>query len=163
MTIAVRFHLFPSRTQKLSSQTPKILGGRLPGKIGSRWFEEALRRVLLLLCKEVARKFGFCISSFHRIFTDYSLVFFCLSVIILLSIISIIVLYRGVDIMKVTFNTDKEIVEAIKEGLKQTGGYCPCRVERTPDTKCICKEFRDQIADPDFEGLCHCMLYYKSK
>ena len=25
------------------------------------------------------------------------------------------------------------------------------------------KEFRDQIADPDFEGYCHCMLYYKSK
>jgi len=27
----------------------------------------------------------------------------------------------------------------------------------------MCKEFRDQIADPDFEGFCHCMLYYKYK
>ena len=27
----------------------------------------------------------------------------------------------------------------------------------------MCQEFRDQIADPDFEGFCHCMLYYKSK
>ena len=23
--------------------------------------------------------------------------------------------------------------------------------------------FRDQIADPEFEGYCHCMLYYKEK
>jgi ferredoxin-thioredoxin reductase catalytic subunit len=51
----------------------------------------------------------------------------------------------------------------VKEGLEQTGGYCPCRRERTPDTKCMCKEFRDQIADPDFEGFCHCQLYYKEK
>ena len=50
----------------------------------------------------------------------------------------------------------------IREGLKQRGGYCPCRVEKTPENKCICKEFRDQIADPAFEGYCHCMLYYKS-
>ena len=33
--MAGRIHLYPSRTQKLSSLAPKILGGRLPGKIGS--------------------------------------------------------------------------------------------------------------------------------
>ena len=65
--------------------------------------------------------------------------------------------------MKVTLNTDEEIVKDVKEGLKRTGGYCPCRLERTPDTKCMCKEFRDQIKDPDFEGFCHCLLYYKAK
>jgi len=27
----------------------------------------------------------------------------------------------------------------------------------------MCKEFRDQIKDPDFEGYCHCFLYYKEK
>ena len=31
-----RFHLFPFRTQKLSSVVPKILGWRRPGKIGRR-------------------------------------------------------------------------------------------------------------------------------
>ena len=31
------------------------------------------------------------------------------------------------------------------------------------ENKCMCKEFREQIADPNFEGFCHCMLYYKSK
>ena len=56
-----------------------------------------------------------------------------------------------------------EVVANIKKGLEAKGGYCPCRLERTEDNKCICKEFREQIKDPDFEGYCHCMLYYKSK
>jgi hypothetical protein len=33
VTIAERTHLFPSRTQKLSSLTSKVLGGQLPGRI----------------------------------------------------------------------------------------------------------------------------------
>lgn len=65
--------------------------------------------------------------------------------------------------MSIRLNEDKEVVNAIKQGLAKKGGYCPCRLEKTPDTKCMCKEFRDQIADPDYEGFCHCMLYYKSK
>ena len=65
--------------------------------------------------------------------------------------------------MKITENTDLEIVKAIREGLARTGGYCPCRLERTPENKCMCKEFRDQIKDKDFEGYCHCYLYYKEK
>ncbi len=65
--------------------------------------------------------------------------------------------------MAVRLNEDKEVVETVREGLKRTGGYCPCRLQRTDDTKCICKEFKEQMADPDFEGYCHCMLYYKSK
>lgn len=65
--------------------------------------------------------------------------------------------------MKVFENPDKKIVETIKKGLERTGGYCPCRRERLEEYKCICKEFREQIKDPDFEGYCHCMLYYKKK
>lgn len=65
--------------------------------------------------------------------------------------------------MKITLNPDENIVKVIKEGLKRTGGYCPCRRERTEDYKCICREFREQMADPEFEGFCHCMLYYKKK
>ena len=65
--------------------------------------------------------------------------------------------------MKITFNKNEEIVKAIQEGLKQTGGYCPCRRERTEDNKCMCTEFKNQIKDENFEGYCHCMLYYKSK
>ena len=63
----------------------------------------------------------------------------------------------------VRLNDDKAIVEAIKDGLRQRGGYCPCRIPKTDENKCICREFREQIADPDFEGYCHCGLYYKTK
>ena len=64
--------------------------------------------------------------------------------------------------MKITVNQDEAVVKTVREGLKRTGGYCPCRLEQTEDTKCMCKELKEQIADPSFEGFCHCMLYYKS-
>ena len=51
--------------------------------------------------------------------------------------------------MKVILNPDQEIVKTVREGLKRTGGYCPCRLERTEDTKCMCKELKDQISDPN--------------
>lgn len=65
--------------------------------------------------------------------------------------------------MKIEFNEDEEIVKTIQEGLKKNDGYCPCRIEKNEDTKCMCKEFREQVKDPEFEGYCHCMLYYKQK
>ena len=65
--------------------------------------------------------------------------------------------------MSIRLNEDAQVVAMIREGLQKKGGYCPCRLEQTEDTKCICKEFREQMADPDFEGFCHCMLYYKTK
>lgn len=65
--------------------------------------------------------------------------------------------------MKITLNPDTETVNVIKEGLKRTGGYCPCRRDKIEANKCMCDEFKAQIADPEFEGFCHCMLYYKSK
>ena len=65
--------------------------------------------------------------------------------------------------MKIRLNDDKEVVRIIQEGLKAKDGYCPCRVGKRPEFKCMCEEFRNQIADPDFEGLCHCKLYYKEK
>jgi ferredoxin-thioredoxin reductase catalytic subunit len=64
---------------------------------------------------------------------------------------------------KITLNPDQSVVDMLRERLRKTGGYCPCRLEHTEENKCMCKEFRDQIADPDFEGYCHCMLYYKKK
>ena len=64
---------------------------------------------------------------------------------------------------RIRLNEDPQVVKTVREGLAATGGYCPCRVERTEEYKCICQELRKQIADPDFEGYCHCMLYYKEK
>ena len=65
--------------------------------------------------------------------------------------------------MKIRLNEDPEVVRSLQEGLKAKDGYCPCRFARTPENKCMCKEFRDQIADENFEGYCHCLLYYKEK
>ncbi len=62
---------------------------------------------------------------------------------------------------KVRFNDNADVVKVIKEGLKKKGGYCPCKIEKIEEDKCMCKEFREQIADENFEGFCHCMLYYK--
>lgn len=58
--------------------------------------------------------------------------------------------------MKIRTSDNKELVEEIKAKLKESNGYCPCRLERTPDTKCVCKEFREQES-----GECHCGLFIK--
>lgn len=65
--------------------------------------------------------------------------------------------------MKIIFNENEKVVNAIREGLKKKNGHCPCKLDMNEDTMCMCKEFRDQIADAEFEGYCHCMLYYKFK
>ena len=51
--------------------------------------------------------------------------------------------------MKVILNPNKEIVTKIKEGLERTGGYCPCKLERIEENKCMCEEFRNQIKKID--------------
>ena len=65
--------------------------------------------------------------------------------------------------MAVKFNEDESVVERIKKGLKEKDGFCPCKLGKLPENKCMCEEFKAQIKDPEFEGYCHCMLYYKSK
>ena len=60
--------------------------------------------------------------------------------------------------MKIKVCEDAEHVAKIRQLLKSNGGYCPCRIIQNEDTKCICKEFREQE-----EGTCHCGLYYKEK
>lgn len=60
--------------------------------------------------------------------------------------------------MSVKQNPDKEFVKSIKEQLKANNGHCPCAIEKTQDTKCMCKEFRKMMADGVL-GACHCGLY----
>lgn len=64
---------------------------------------------------------------------------------------------------KVRLNENELVVQTVREGLKRTGGYCPCRTERKEEYKCMCQEFRQQIDDPNYEGYCHCFLYYTEK
>jgi len=56
--------------------------------------------------------------------------------------------------MAIRLNEDREVVRQIKEGLAAKGGYCPCRLQRTEEYKCICKEFREQMAELEYEGYC---------
>ena len=65
--------------------------------------------------------------------------------------------------LKILLNPDKEIVKEVRKQLIRTGGYCPYMLIRSPATLCMCEDFRAKIADPEFEGYCHCLMYYKQK
>lgn len=58
--------------------------------------------------------------------------------------------------IKIILNPDLEKVKEIKDKIKEKGGYCPCKLLKNDDTKCMCREFREQK-----EGECHCGLYIK--
>ena len=61
--------------------------------------------------------------------------------------------------MRVNTTPDKEYEKEIRRKIKDNGGYCPCRINKTKETKCMCAEFRSQI-DRGEPGYCHCGLYY---
>jgi len=58
--------------------------------------------------------------------------------------------------MAIKVNTDSELVANVRQALKDNGGYCPCSLIKSEDTKCMCKEFREMES-----GTCHCGLYIK--
>lgn len=60
--------------------------------------------------------------------------------------------------MRIVTNPDTEYVAEMRKKLKESAGYCPCSVLKNADTKCMCKEFRDQVARNE-PGFCHCGLY----
>jgi ferredoxin-thioredoxin reductase catalytic subunit len=59
--------------------------------------------------------------------------------------------------LKIIKNPDEETFKSVIAEVRANDGYCPCRLERTPATKCPCKEFREQTT----EGECCCGLYQK--
>ena len=61
----------------------------------------------------------------------------------------------------VVLNPDEKIVKVVRDGLIRKSGYCPCRLPKNPEFFCPCDEFKGQLADPAFHGLCHCRLYRK--
>jgi len=44
------------------------------------------------------------------------------------------------------------------EAVAANAGYCPCKLFKNDDTKCMCKQFRDQVARHE-AGECECGLY----
>lgn len=60
--------------------------------------------------------------------------------------------------MKIKYACDAETVEIMEKAIRDNHGYCPCKVDKTSDTKCMCKEFRDFVKSGQL-GTCHCGLY----
>ena len=61
----------------------------------------------------------------------------------------------------VTLNPDAQMVATVRAGLARKNGFCPCRLAKTPENFCPCDEFKAQLRDSAFHGLCHCRLYLK--
>lgn len=59
---------------------------------------------------------------------------------------------------RISVNSDQGVVAEVRKALAANEGYCPCKLVHTPDTKCMCREFREQPS-----GACHCGLYIKTE
>ncbi len=62
---------------------------------------------------------------------------------------------------KVVLNPEEKVVKVVKDGLVRKEGFCPCRLPKLPEFFCPCDEFKGQLADLSYHGLCHCRLYLK--
>ena len=60
--------------------------------------------------------------------------------------------------MLIQIISDKEEVARIRAAVKANDGYCPCQLERSERTKCMCLNFLESE-----DKVCHCGLYYKTE
>lgn len=61
--------------------------------------------------------------------------------------------------MRIIPNSDAVTYELCTEEVEANNGYCPCKLKKIPDNKCICREFQEQQE----EGECYCGRYVKMK
>ena len=59
--------------------------------------------------------------------------------------------------LKIIKNPDKKTYDEVTQAVKDNDNYCPCKLERSQDSLCICREFREQ----NEEGECCCGRYVK--
>ena len=45
---------------------------------------------------------------------------------------------KEIKVIKIKKNPDDEHVAEVRKALRENGGYCPCAVTKSADTKCIC-------------------------
>ena len=57
--------------------------------------------------------------------------------------------------MVIIQNPDIDKYNEVTEAVKKNEGYCPCMIFKTPDTRCMCKEFRDAYSSGK-AGPCRC-------
>jgi ferredoxin-thioredoxin reductase catalytic subunit len=53
------------------------------------------------------------------------------------------------------YNPNAKTASLILKGLEKKEGYCPCEIEKSPDTLCPCKQAREN-------QICRCGLYVKA-
>ena len=59
--------------------------------------------------------------------------------------------------LKIIKNPDEEFYNKITQAVKNNLNYCPCMLQKTDDTRCMCRAFREQ----ETEGFCRCQRYMK--
>ena len=59
--------------------------------------------------------------------------------------------------LKIIKNPDDKIYKEVSAAVKNNDGYCPCLLEISTDTKCICRDFNEQ----EHSGPCHCGRFIK--
>lgn len=60
--------------------------------------------------------------------------------------------------MQIKQIADENKANKIREAVRKNGGYCPCALEKTDRTRCMCADFVEQKED----GPCRCGLYIKT-
>ena len=60
--------------------------------------------------------------------------------------------------MKIMTNPDSDFVKEVRAKIKANNCHCACAITFDSDNKCMCKEFREQIAN-GVAGECCCGLY----
>lgn len=60
--------------------------------------------------------------------------------------------------IKIYPNPNRDDYNAITKAVLDNDGYCPCKLVKDKDTKCMCKEFREM---QELGVLCHCGRFFK--
>lgn len=66
-------------------------------------------------------------------------------------------LLKDVPTFEIQPNPDQTIFEEVSAIIRKNNNYCCCAIEKTPDSMCMCKSFREQQEG----GFCHCGRFYK--
>ena len=61
--------------------------------------------------------------------------------------------------VKAKVNDDEELVTEIREAIKDNNGYCCCAIQKVPESKCPCANFRQMLQEGRVGETCHCGLY----
>ena len=67
-------------------------------------------------------------------------------------------LTKGEIKYKIFFNPDKEKYSELRKKIVDNFFFCPSKEEKSSDTRCMCKEFRNLDKENEY---CSCGLYFK--